>query len=87
MHQRHDPTSSELRYQDSYGAGQARLWNHGNCMVWFFCSHLVLYFPPDPLQCFLLCFGEGQLGRNGVALSNQGAFLLFSQEQWAGGPL
>lgn len=43
--------------------------------------NLVLDFPPDPLQCFLLCFGQGQLGWDGVALSNQGAFFLLGQEQ------
>ena len=43
--------------------------------------YLVLDFPADLLQRFLLGFGEWQLGGDRVALGHQGAALLLGQDQ------
>lgn len=45
--------------------------------------YLVLYFSADFLQHFLLCFCQGQFGRDWVPLCYQRPLLLLRQDEWA----
>lgn len=45
--------------------------------------YLVLYFSADFLQHLLLCFCQGQFGRDWVPLCYQCPLFLLCQDEWA----
>lgn len=53
-------------------------------LLQFYEADLVLDLSADLLQCFLLSFGQGQLGGHRVSFSDERAFLLLRQQERTG---